>query len=111
MIHARLYILSGVMKKFILCLVVVVVLSGCSGSRGHDIVDATKTETIILSKAPEQGPIHSLSVTGSGTILGDAKLILVLSQGAYMTEKLSGEVAFHWRGDWYSDHLENIQEP
>lgn len=33
MTYARLYILSGVMKKFILCLVVVVVLSGCTESR------------------------------------------------------------------------------
>ena len=87
---------------------VVAAISGCTGSRNLDIVDVAKTETILPRKTPEQGPIHSLFVTGSGAILGEAEFILVFNDGAYMTEKLSGEVAFQWKGDWYSDQVEIV---
>ena len=94
------------MSKLVTCFAVTVLLSGCGGTRTYDVVDVTKAETIVLKKASGQGPVHSLSVTGSGEIQGDAEISLILNGGQYKTEKMSGKVDFRWGGDWYSDHAE-----
>ncbi|MFH1476718.1 MAG: hypothetical protein ABIH24_04395 [Verrucomicrobiota bacterium] len=46
------------MKRLIPYLALAALLSGCGiGSRTHDVVDVTKSETIILKKNPRQGLI------------------------------------------------------
>lgn len=95
-----------IMKKVITCLAVAVLLSGCGGTRTHDVADVTKAEVIVLKNTPGQGPVHSLSVTGFGEIQGDAEISLILNGDPYKTEKLSGKVEFQWGGDWYSDQAE-----
>jgi hypothetical protein len=55
---------------------------------------------------PGKGPVHSLSVRGSGTIQGHAEVTLILNGSPYRTEKLSGQVGFQWGGDWLSDEAE-----
>src|SRR5690554_2248240 len=79
-----------IMKKVITCLAVAVLLSGCGGTRTHDVADVTKAEVIVLKYTPGQGPFHSLSVTGFGEIQGDAEISLILNGDPYKTEKLSG---------------------
>ncbi len=94
------------MKKLFVCIAVTVLLSGCGGTRTCDVSYVTKAETIVLKKASGQGPVHSLSVIGSGVLQGDAEISLILNGCSYKTEKLSGKVDFRWRGDWYSDQAE-----
>lgn len=99
------------MNKLIICFAVAILLSGCGGSRTHDIVDVKKAEVIVLKKKPGQGPIHSLSVSGHGKIDGNAEISLILNSGPYKTEKLTGNVNFRWGGDWYSDQAEIRYNP
>jgi len=99
------------MKKLITCFAVAALLSGCGGTRTHDIADVAKAETIILMKASGQKAIHSLSVTGSGKSDGNAEITLILNGGPYKTEALSGSVSFQWGGDWYSDEAEIRYSP
>jgi len=95
------------MKRLITCLALAALLSGCGiGSRTHDVVDVTKSETIVLKKNPRQGLIHSLSVSGHGKISGKAEIVLILNAGPYKTKQLFGSVDFRWGGDWYSDQAE-----
>ena len=93
------------MMRLLTCLIAATLATGC-GNRTHDVPDVTKPVTIILKKDPGQGPIHSLSVIGSGKIAGNAEIILILNGGPYKTESLTGSVNFRWGGDWYSDQAE-----
>ncbi|MCB0163737.1 MAG: hypothetical protein KDI79_05895 [Anaerolineae bacterium] len=95
------------MKTLMACLAALILFSGCAGTRSHNVADVTKAETIILTKEPGQGPIHTLSVVGSGMIQGNAEITLILNHDQpYKTETLSSGVDFYWRGDWYSDQAE-----
>ena len=90
------------MKKTIVILVILGTLAGCRvGRQKHTIADAAKPETIMLQKGKSQGHIHSLTVVCKGYIVGTAELVLMLDGKAYKSEKLSGDVDFQWRNDWY----------
>ena len=98
------------MRKTPTVLVVAALVTGC-GSRMHEVPDVTKPNTIVLTKKPSQGFIHSFSASGSGEINGTAEISLILNGGPYKTETLSGSVAFQWGGDWYSDKAEIQYNP
>ena len=93
------------MKQILTFLIVAAIATGCN-TRTHHVADVTKADTIVLSKKPAQGLIHSLSVIGSGEIDGKGEIILTLNGKPYKTESLSGPVKFRWGGDWYSDDAE-----
>lgn len=92
------------MKKTIVILAILGTLAGCRGGRQtHAIADAAKAETIMLQKGKSQGHIHSLSVVCRGYLDGTAELVLMLNGKPCKSEKLSGDVDFQWRNDWYSN--------
>ena len=92
--------------KFVFCLVVAVLLSGCGGQRNLGVTDVTKAETVVLRKQAGQGPIHSIAITGHGEIQGNAEIALFLNGTPNKTASLSGLIDFRWEGDWYSDQAE-----
>jgi len=103
--------ISLMMKKRVIeligiVLIMVLVIPGCGDRGTYYVADVIKAETIILKKKPSQGSIHSFSVIGSGEIHGNVEITLMLNDGPYKTEKLSGKVDFRWGGDWYSDQAE-----
>ena len=99
------------MIKTIPFLTVMVLLTGCFWTRSVELADVTRTETVILRKMPGQGPVHSLSIRGSGTIQGHAEITLILNDASYKMEELSGQVDFQWGGDWDSDEAEIRYKP
>ncbi len=100
------------MGKWIILLAGMGLLAGCStDTREYQVADVTKPAVIILKKRPEQGSIYALSITGEGTIEGNATITLVLNGAPYKTEKLSGTVDFRWGGDWYGDSAEIRYSP
>jgi len=104
--------LQGIVRRTLSCLAAAFLLAGCGG-RGstYELADVTRPHTAILMKGPGQGHIHSLTVTGTGKIDGDATLILLMNGGAYKTERLSDAVSFKWDGDWYSNQAEIRYSP
>jgi len=87
--------------------VLATLICGCGvGARTHEVADVTKSGTIVLNKNTGQGPVHSLLVAVHGKIAGTAEMVLTSDGKPYKTEKLSGDVAFRWGGDWYSDQAE-----
>jgi len=98
--------------KRILTVTLIAFLAGCSGNNQvYDIADVTKPEVITLKKASSQGNIHYMTVVGKGYLDGTAQIVLILDSKAYKTEKLSGDVAFEWSGDWYSNSAKIEYKP
>ena len=93
------------MKRLITVIALAVLASGC-GTKTRTISDVSKSETVLLDKQAGQGPIHSITVIGSGRLNGEAEISLILNDGPYKTARLSGAVDFRWGGDWYSDQAE-----
>ena len=92
------------MKKILVVTVLLATVAGCSrGKQTHTIADVAKAETITLQKGSSQGDIHYMTVVGKGYLDGTAEIVLILDGKPYKTEKLSGDVAFEWSGDWYSN--------
>lgn len=98
--------------KYWVILISVVLLSGC-GSRAQsvDIADVTKAETLTISKKPGQEGIYSISIRGRGKIDGEAEISLLLNGAPYRTERIAGDVAFEWGGDYYADDAEIVYTP
>ena len=100
------------MKYLIYGVAIITSLSGCHhGDRFYTISDPTKSETIILTKLPEQGSIYGWALEGSGAIEGEAEISLMLDSKPYRTEQLSGTIDFQWKGDWYADEAEILYTP
>ena len=93
------------MKIYITVIALAILASGC-GTKARNIADVSKGETIILEKQAGQGPIHGITISGSGRLKGEAEITLILNGGPCKTEHLSGAVDFRWGGDWYSDQAE-----
>ena len=93
------------MKRLITVIALAILATGC-GAKTRTIADVCKGETIILEKQVGQGPIHGITISGSGRLKGEAEISLILNGGPYKTEHLSGAVDFRWGGDWYSDQAE-----
>ncbi len=92
------------MQKTLIIVFVLSTVAGCSrGKPTHTIADVAKAETITLQKGSSQGDIHYMTVVGTGYLDGTAEIVLILDGKPYKTEKLSGDVAFEWSGDWYSN--------
>jgi len=93
-------------------MVLAVFVSGCwVADRLVNVVDVTRSETIILKKQSGQGHIGSISIKGSGNIDGKADVILMLNGAPYKVAAISGPVEFDWNGDWYSDEAEIRYSP
>jgi len=100
------------MKKLILAATILVFLSGCGmNTQTYEISDVTKARVILLGKKKGQGYIHGISIIGEGNIEGKAVISLILHDGPYKTENLSGRINFSWGGDWYSDTVEIRYNP
>jgi hypothetical protein len=84
----------------------VILLSGCVTMQTRQVADVTEADTIILTKTASQGPVYAVLIIGSGEIDGEGEISLILDGEAYLTEMLSGEVAFRWDTDWYADEAE-----
>lgn len=93
------------MKRLTTVIALAVLASGCD-TKTRNIADVNNSETIILDKQAGQGPIHSITISGSGRLKGEAEISLILNGGPYKKEHLSGAVDFRWGGDWYSDQAE-----
>lgn len=100
-------------RRRVLRLVAVGVLAaGCGGfDQELAVGDATSPNRFVLTKPAGRGPVHSLTVSGTGRIEGEATISLLLNGQPYKTEKLSGPVSFRWEGDWYADTAEVRYEP
>jgi len=99
------------MKK-IVAITLLALLVGCSGkNQTCSVVDVAKPETITLAKLSSQGNIHSITIVGKGRLDGTAEIVLILNGKPYKTEKLSGDVDFKWRADWYSDSASIVYTP
>ena len=81
------------------------------GSQYYEIKDITNPEVVILKKEIKQGNIHAITISGTGQISGEAKIILILNGASYNSEDISGKVSFNWGGDWYSDTAEIRYDP
>lgn len=100
------------MKKIFVAITSVLLLTGCGiNMQTYQIPDVTKAETITLSKNNGQRNIHGITIIAKGNIDGKATISLILNDGPYKTEKLSGNIDFKWGGDWYSDSIEIRYEP
>jgi hypothetical protein len=85
----------------------VLVLAGCGPTfREVSVKDVSKSETIVLKKNPSQGSVSSIQITGTGSVVENAEVQLILSGAVYKRESVSGSVKFEWSGDWYSDDAE-----
>ncbi len=93
--------------RFVLLFLVCTFVAGCSMNQGRvSVADCTRAETLTLKKAPGQGSVHALSITGSGAVQGKAEIQLILNGSVYKRHDLDGSVRFEWNGDWYSDEAE-----
>jgi hypothetical protein len=92
---------------FVILLGACLALAGClAGDRATTVKDVTRAETIILKKKPSQGAIHAISISGFGSINGDAEVQLILHGAVYKKEKISGSFRVEFDGDWYADEAE-----
>jgi hypothetical protein len=57
---------------------------------------------LLISKSD----VTSLEIRGVGSIKGTAEIELILDGKTYREERLKGQVAFVWSGDWYSPTAE-----
>jgi len=91
----------------------IVIYSGCSNQNQqlYKVSNVSQTELIILSKKKEQETISSFEIKINGKIDGKAKIALLLNDGVYKTENISGNVNIKWGGDWYSDEIQIQYEP
>ncbi|WP_160148401.1 hypothetical protein [[Leptolyngbya] sp. PCC 7376] len=100
------------MKNFIYGVVIATLLSGCGqGFRTHTVNDSTQSQTIILTKQPNQENIYGWILEGSGEIEGEAQISVMLDEEPYLTEELSGIIDFQWQGDWYANDAEIVYTP
>ncbi len=100
------------MQKSILAVTVLIFLAGCGiNTQTYKLSDVTKARTILLGKKKGQGNIYGISIIGEGNIEGKAGISLILHDGLYKTENLSGRVNFKWECDWYSDTVEIRYNP
>lgn len=76
-----------------------------------EVTDVTRAETIVLSQDSTNGHVYALSIHGFGTMHGEATVTLLLGGQPYRVEDISGDVDFHWGGDWYSDRAEIRYQP
>ena len=89
--------------KNILIIFLILLLASCAKyDQKHIIKNASESQTIVL-KNNNKGNVHSIYISGSGFIKGDAKIILMLNEKPYKIEKVKGNVSFEWGGDWYSE--------
>ena len=100
------------MKRYLFLFTIAFFIYSCfDGSQYYEIKDATNPEVVILKKEIKQGNIHAITISGTGQISGEAKIILILNGAPYKSEDISGKVSFNWGGDWYSDTAEIRYDP
>ncbi len=100
--------------KFKLYFVLATMILGVSCSKyDHElrIQEVNKTQPITIRKNKNTGFVHSISIQGSGTLVGRAKISLMEGDILRNKEDLSSDINFNWSGDWYSDTAEIIYEP
>jgi hypothetical protein len=82
-------------------------LLGCrKPSQETHVRDPTRPETILLTKQAGQDAIHYIDIRTSGSIVGSARIQLILNGGIYKEEVVNGKFSFTWGGDWYADSAE-----
>jgi len=87
--------------------VVTLALAGCGVAEQEvRVQDVTRNETLILHKAPGQGSVTGITITGRGSITGRSKVQLILNGAVYKQAELDGDVSIRWGGDWYADTAE-----
>jgi|GEM_PF-1151236 hypothetical protein len=100
--------------QFKLYVVLATMVLGVSCSKYDDelrIQEVAKTQLITIRKHLNTGFVYSISIQGSGTLVGMAKISLMEGDILRNKEDLSGDISFHWGGDWYSDTAEIVYEP
>ncbi len=68
--------------------------------------DVRRPELMTLQRRGGGEHVHGLTLSGRGTIDGEASVSLRLNGTPYRTETLSGRTAFIWTSDWYADSVE-----
>jgi hypothetical protein len=103
------------MKKTILYILIALLTICCVSCSKYDqkvsVSEIKKPQIITLHKKGNQHSIHAMRVHGSGSLAGNAELILMLNNQPYKTEHLNGKIEFTWGGDWYSDSMEIHYQP
>lgn len=103
------------MKKnihYILIILLIVLCVSCSKyDQKLSITDIQKPQAITLYKKVNQRGVYAMGIQGSGNLIGNAQLILMLNDQPYKTEQLNGKISFTWSGDWYSDSMEVRYQP
>lgn len=98
--------------RYCVFLISVVLLSGCGVRfQSVEVADVTKAETLTISKKPGQSGIVSISIRARGKIDGEAEISALLYGAPYRTERIAGNFAFEWAGDWYSDDAQIAYTP
>ncbi len=98
--------------RFCVIFISIVLLSGCGGrAQSVDVTDVTKAETLTISKKPGQGGVYAISIRARGKIDGEAEISLLLNGAPYRTERIAGDVALEWGGDYYADDAEIAYTP
>ena len=91
------------MKSIIITFLILLLASCAKYDQKITIKNASVSQTVIL-KNNKKGNVHSIHISGSGYIKGNAQIILMLNEKPYKTENLTGNVSFKWGGDWYSEN-------
>jgi hypothetical protein len=68
--------------------------------------DLSHSQTVILSKKPEQKRPASLELIAEGTITGTAEIQMLLGGTPYKQEHVSGQFKVTFRDDWFDDQIE-----
>lgn len=95
------------MKNIIITFLIILLASCAKYDQKLIIKNASESQTIIL-KNNNKGNVHSIHISGSGYIKGNAQIILILNEKPYRTENITGNVSFKWGGDWYRNNARII---
>jgi hypothetical protein len=76
-----------------------------------EVKDVRQPETLVLGEETGNPHTHGIYIRGSGEVVGDATITLLLGGKPYKVAQLSGKVDFEWGGDWYSETAEARYEP
>lgn len=86
--------------------IILLCVSGCTDDQSVQVTDVAKSETIVLKQNAGSGAVIGISISGAGSVDGEATISLILNGESYKTERLNGVVNFRWDAEWYAENAE-----